>query len=157
AIERGVAEDQFVARGLALAPEPVLRAGMEMDDTGLVGDPPRLLVHPREHQDATVRGILDDRRHEAVRSPARLAVGARHGTGHAATSGTRRTASPASAIARLTAAIEWIRRWKIEAARTASAPPSRMAATKSAGPAAPPDAITGTSTRPVIARRRSVS
>ena len=56
-------------------------------------------------------------------------------------------AGPAAAIAALTSAIEWIRRWKIDAARTASAPPSRTAATKSAGPAAPPDAMTGTRTR----------
>ena len=53
--------------------------------------------------------------------------------------------------------IEWIRRWKIEAASTASAPPSRTAATKSAGPAAPPEAMTGTETPSVIARSSSVS
>ena len=64
---------------------------------------------------------------------------------------TRRTGSPAAAIAALTSAMVWIRRWKIEAARTASAPPSRTAATKSAGPAAPPDAMTGTPTRDVMA------
>ena len=45
-----------------------------------------------------------------------------------------RTGNPAPAIAALTDAIEWIRRWKIDAASTASAPPSRTAATKSAGP-----------------------
>ena len=72
-------------------------------------------------------------------------------------SGTSRTGSPAAAIAALTSPMEWIRRWKIEAARTASAPPSRTAATKSAGPAAPPDAMTGTRTRDVIARSSAVS
>jgi len=41
-------------------------------------------------------------------------------------------------MAALTAVMETSRRWKIEAARTASAPPARTAATKSAGPAAPP-------------------
>ena len=54
---------------------------------------------------------------------------------------------PAAAIAAFTSAIEWRRRWKIDAARTASAPPSRIAATKSSGPAAPPEAMTGTPTR----------
>ena len=38
--------------------------------------------------------------------------------------------------------------------RTASTPPSRTAATKSAGDAAPPDAMTGTETRSTMARRR---
>ena len=71
--------------------------------------------------------------------------------------GTRRTGSPAAAIAALTSAIEWIRRWKIEAARTASAPPSTTAATKSSGPAAPPEAMTGTPTRELIARSSAVS
>ena len=64
---------------------------------------------------------------------------------------------PGSGHRRLDRAIEWIRRWKIDAARTASAPPSRTAATKSAGPAAPPEAMTGTDTRSVIARSSSVS
>src|SRR5450759_5066927 len=45
----------------------------------------------------------------------------------------------------------------MEAASTADAPPSRTAATKSSGPDAPPDAITGTCTRSVIARSRGVS
>ena len=60
-------------------------------------------------------------------------------------------------MAALTSAMECWRRWKIEAASTAEAPPSRTAATKSAGPAAPPDATTGTGTRSAIARSSAVS
>ena len=110
----------------------------------------RLLVHPGEHQHAPVGGVLDDCRDEPVVAELRI-------DGHAATPAVVRTGNPAPAIADLTDAIEWIRRWKIEAASTASAPPSRTAATKSAGPAAPPEAMTGTDTRSVIARSRSVS
>ena len=55
-----------------------------------------------------------------------------------------RTGIPAAAMAALTSPIACWFRWKIEAARTAEAPPSRTAATKSAGPAAPPEAMTGT-------------
>ena len=80
-------------------------------------------VHVGEHQDPAVGGVLDDAGHEAVGAEAdRRRVGC--ASRHATASGTSRTGSPAAAIAALTAAIEWIRRWKIEAASTASAPPS---------------------------------
>src|SRR4051812_28801523 len=118
--------------------------------------PPRLFIHPAEHQDPSVCRVLDDRRGEAVEPPQRL--GPLSGDrGHAAASSARRTGNPASAIACFTSEIEWIRRWKIEAARTASAPPSRTALTKSAGPAAPPEAMTGTRTRSVMLRSSAVS
>src|SRR4029077_6843847 len=103
-----------------------------------------------EHQHPAVSLVLDDDRDQPIRAPGRV-------PDHAATPWVARIGIPAVAIARLTSAIEWIRRWKIEAARTASTPPSRTAVTKSAGEAAPPDAITGTDTRSTIARRRSVS
>ena len=92
------------------------------------------------------RGVLDDRRDEAVGAEA-TAAGDERAPSRDGLPGRAGPAGPAAAIAALTSAIEWIRRWKIEAARTASAPPSRTAATKSAGPAAPPDAMTGTRTR----------
>src|SRR4051794_22885476 len=130
---------------------------MEMDDPGLERCRERLGVHPGEHEHGAVRSVLDDGRDEAGGSPDPLTGEGYHRTGHAAAAGSSRTGKPASAIACLTAAIEWIRRWKIDAARTASAPPSRTAATKSIGPAAPPEAMTGTSTRAVIARRSAVS
>src|SRR5476651_1647808 len=118
---------------------------MEMDLTRGEGRRERFMIDPGQHQDPAVGAVLDDRRDEAgsIR-PGHGRRIERRGGAHAARPGVRRTASPASAMAALIAPIEWIRRWKIEAARTASAPPSRMARTKSAGPAAPPDAITGT-------------
>ena len=106
----------------------------------------RLRVHVGHHQHAPVGAVLDDGRHEAVRAEAdgwRRLRARRHATAW----GASRTGRPAAAMAALTSAMEWIRRWKIEAARTASAPPSRTARTKSSGPAAPPDAMTGTPTR----------
>src|SRR6187402_942009 len=126
---------------------------MEVDLACLECRAEGLRVHVGQHQHAAVCGVLNDRGQETVWAEADLGRGHRH----AATAGTSRTGRPASAIAALTDAIEWIRRWKIDAARTASAPPSTTAATKSSGPAAPPDAITGTRTRDVIARSSAVS
>ncbi len=90
-------------------------------------------IHVRDHEDAAVGGVLDDDRREAIRPECH--VRSRDGSlgVHAAASGTSLTGRPAAAIAAFTSAIEWIRRWKIDAASTASAPPSRTAATKSAG------------------------
>ena len=56
----------------------------------------------------------------------------------------------------LTAAIEWMSRWKIDAASTASALPSATAAVMSAGVPAPPEATTGTWTREVTGRSNSM-
>src|SRR5205085_10415439 len=64
---------------------------------------------------------------------------------HAAMS-VRRTAMPAAAIACFTSPMETSPKWKIEAASTASAPPSRTASTMCCAPPAPPEAITGTET-----------
>src|SRR4249919_2762597 len=116
----------------------------------------RLGVHVGDHQHAPVGAVLDHGRHEAVRAEAdgwRRPPARRHATA----CGASRTGRPAAAIAAFTSAMEWIPWWKIEAARTASAPPSRTARTKSSGPAAPPEAMTGTPTRDEIARSRSVS
>ncbi len=126
----------------------------------------RLGVLPADHEHAPVRGILDDRRDEAVRAVAQDGRIERPnprverpvpGDRHQAASEVRRTGTPASAMAAFTAAMEWMSRWKIEAARTASAPPSVTAATMSAGEPAPPEAMTGTPTRDLTARRRARS
>src|SRR4051794_41788123 len=113
-----------------------------MDPAAFARRPPGLFVHPAEHQDPPVSGVLDDRRGRAVETPERLRP-LSCDRRHAAASSTRRKGSPASAIACFTSAIEWIRRWKIEAARTASPPPSRTALAKSAGPVAPPAGSAG--------------
>src|SRR5688572_19861090 len=130
---------------------------MEMDIARVDRGGERLGVHVRDHQDAAVHGVLDHDRGEPVRPERHARRRERPRRAHAADSGTSLTGSPAAAMAAFTSAIEWMRRWKIDAASTASAPPSRTAATKSAGPAAPPDAMTGTGTRSVIDRRRAVS
>ena len=109
----------------------------------------RLAVHPGEHQHLAVRGVADDRRDEAVGAEA---DGVR--VDHAATA---RTDSPAAAIAALTPAIECWRRWKIDAARTASAPPSTTAATKSSGPGRAARRDDRDRHRVVIARSSAVS
>ena len=45
---------------LALVPEPGARAAVEVRLAGLPGSAQRFVVHPREHQDATRVGVLDD-------------------------------------------------------------------------------------------------
>ena len=107
----------------------------------------RLGVLPADHEDPPVGRVLDDRRDEPVRAEAH---GRRIERSRAVAAAIRppprpsRTGTPAAAMAALTAAIEWMSRWKIEAARTASAWPSVIAATMSAGEPAPPEAMTGT-------------
>src|SRR5579872_1352758 len=76
---------------------------------------------------------------------------------HAATPSVRRTGRPAAAIARLASPMEISPKWKMDAASTASDPPSRTAATRSAALPAPPDAITGTPTADDTAFKRSRS
>ena len=106
----------------------------------------RLGVQPGEHQHAAVGDVLDDRRDEAVgrrtgRPPGR-ATSRPSRRGHPATP---RTGRPAAAIAALTSAIEWIRRWKIDGRedRIGAAVADRRDEVVP-GPAAPPDAMTGT-------------
>jgi hypothetical protein len=139
-------QTQDVAARLALAPEAVARTGVEVDLARGEGGGERLRVDVGDHQDAAVGGVLDDGGDEAGRAPGDVFLAELRG-GHATDSSMRRTGRPAAAMAALTSAIEYMRRWKIEAARTASALPSRTAVTKSSGPAAPPDAMTGTRTR----------
>ena len=115
-------EPQDVAALLALAPESVARPRVEVDLAGLERRRERLGVHPGEHQDPAVGGVLDDRRRQAVGTEPH---GGQVRRRHAAAPDATRTGRPAAAIAALTSPIEWIRRWKIEAARTASAPPRR--------------------------------
>ena len=64
---------------------------------------------------------------------------------------------PARAIAAFTASISISRRWKMEAARTAEAPPSVTALTQCSTVPAPPEAITGTSTASDTARVSAMS
>src|SRR5205085_10196407 len=63
-----------------------------------------------------------------------------------------RIASPACAIWALASAIEYCPKWKIEAASTALAWPSRTPSTRSSRSPTPPDAITGTGTASAIER-----
>ena len=46
---------------LALAPEPAARAAEEVRLAGLAREAQRLVVHPREHEDAVRFRVLDDR------------------------------------------------------------------------------------------------
>src|SRR4029077_7673773 len=156
AIDRDLAQDEDVAARLALAPQATTRPGVEMDLAGGEGRGQRFSVEVGDHQDAPIGDVLDDPRDEAVARPEpdRRRVERQV---HAAGSRATRTGRPAAAMAAFTSPIAWMRRWKIDAASTASAPPRSIAATKSAGPAAPPEAITGTSTRSVIARSSSMS
>ena len=145
---------QGVAARLALAPERVARARVEVRLARPQRGLDRLGVLPADHEHAAVGGVLDDGRDQAVRAeahgrPRRASELAAPPSGRLRV---RRTGTPASAMAALTAPIEWMSRWKIEAARTASACPCVTAATMSAGEPAPPEAMTGTLTRDVTAR-----
>src|SRR3990172_10248066 len=93
-----------------------------------------------DHENSTVVGVLHDHGNEPIGTERWREVG------HAAAPEVALMGSPAAAIAAFTSAIAWSRRWNTDAARTASAPPSTTARTKSSGPAAPPDAMIGTST-----------
>src|SRR3954466_497986 len=118
---------------------------MEVHLAGLERCGEGLGIHIRDHQDPTVMDVLGADRDKTVRRETdRRDVEWRT---HATAAGTNRTGRPAAAIAAFTSAIAWILRWKIDPASTAPAPPSSIAATKSAGPAAPPEAMTGTRTR----------
>src|SRR5690554_1750582 len=103
-------------------------------------------VHPPQHQHQGGLGVLDDGGHEAVFAPV--------GLPHCATS---RTGIPAPAIAAFTSAIVISRRWKMEAASTAEAPPTATASTQCWALPAPPEAMTGMSTASDTARVSSRS
>ena len=169
AVQREGPQVEHVARGLALAPQPATGPRVEVDVAGAERRGEGLDIEPADHQHAAVGDVLDDAHDETRLVPADgLGVeavlevdGARSNRargGHAAAPASiARTGSPAAAIAALASAIVTSPRWKIPAARTASAWPSRIALMKSAGPAAPPDAMTGTGTRVAMAASSSVS
>jgi len=71
--------------------------------------------------------------------------------------GAGRTVRPASAIAVLASATVNSPKWKIDAARTASAPPSVTPRTRWSSVPTPPEAMTGTFTRSATARVTSTS
>ena len=157
AVDGDVDEPQDVARRLALAPESIARPRVEVDLAGLdvaarasASMWPTISTRPSAASWTTAGTRPSGRSPDLRALPAQRSCRGRGATRSHGPDGTNR--QPAAAIAALTAAIEWIRRWKIEAARTASAPPSTTAATKSSGPAAPPEAMTGTDTRSVMAR-----
>ena len=137
---------------------PTTRPRVEMD----VARAPALPPGPQRPCQATIRtrpsiGVLGDGRARGRLRRSGDRVVARPVIATAC--GTRRTGSPAAAMAALTVADgSGCRRWKMEAARTASAPAvthRRHEIVRE--PAAPPDAITGTSTCELIARRSAVS
>src|SRR5205823_2591181 len=114
-------DGETVAGRLALAPEPATRAAPEPRLAALARAPQRLFVHPREHQDAPVPGVLDDRR------------------------GQRRIGHPRSSSSRFSSGSRSGASWTIDATSAASAPASKASARCAAQPA-PPEAITGTGT-----------
>src|SRR3954466_10697372 len=103
---------------------------MEVHEAGPERGRERLDVEPANHQDATVRHVLDDAHDEASLVPAdggRVKAGveidrtracrARRRRHTTTARPTARTGSPAAAIAALASAIETSRRWKTPAAR----------------------------------------
>src|SRR5712691_2471143 len=65
AIEPQVDDVQDIPAGLALLPETVAGAAVEMHLTCAERRLDGLAVHVREHQHAFCRGVLHDRRHQA--------------------------------------------------------------------------------------------
>src|SRR3990172_5239280 len=118
-----------------------------MEFAGSQGGGQGLRIRVGDHENSTVVGVLHDHGNEPIGTERWRDVC------HAAAPEVALMGSPAAAIAAFTSAIAWSRRWKTEAASTASATPSTTARTKSSGPAAPPDPMTGTLTPSVIARR----
>src|SRR5690606_35329759 len=135
-----------VARSGALLPQLLARAGPERDPSRLSSRFEGSRVHPAQHQDLGRLGVLDHRGDEAVRVPVGLSQRA-----------TSLTGIPAAVIAAFTSAIVISRRWKIEAASTAAAPPIETASTQCSTVPAPPEAITGTPTASATARVSSRS
>src|SRR5579863_193827 len=76
---------------------------------------------------------------------------------HAVAFSVSRTGRPPAAMAAFASPMLTSPKWKMEAASTASAPPSRTAETRSAAPPAPPEAITGTPTADETAFSRGMS
>src|SRR5207245_5021285 len=99
AVDRHVTESQDVAARFTLLPEPVSGAGMEVDMARLEGGIEGLRVHVSEHEDAEIRGILNDRWDEAVDAPADLGPRRDHGAAPDPSGPVRRTGRPRSALA----------------------------------------------------------
>src|SRR4051812_35085747 len=66
AINAELYDGQRVAARLTLLPQALSRARPEVNDAGLAGQPQRLGVHPREHEDGAALRVLDDRRDKPV-------------------------------------------------------------------------------------------
>src|ERR1700736_2052009 len=122
---------QEVAGGLPLLPELGAGAAPEPGPTGIQRPAVGVLVHVRHHQHGTVVHVLDHGRDqpgaEVRRVDGRLA--------HAGAA--RRTGTPRSARYALAWAIDNAPKWKIAAARAASAPPATRAARRCSGSPAP--------------------
>ena len=76
-------------------------------------------------------------------------------TSHPGTAG--RTGTPAAAMCAFASPIEWVPKWKMEAASTAEAWPSRIPSTKCSRLPTPPEAMTGTGTASATRRVSSMS
>src|SRR5215207_6784660 len=150
AVERRLAHELHVARGVALA--PVLLAGSrpERDAPLREGASQRLAVHPAEHEHLAGVPLLDDGGQQpvgveggpvergSVRRPRLLVAFELLVTGFA-----HRTILPSTRSAALTSPTVTSPLWKTDAASTASAP-TAIAGAKWATLPAPPDAMTGT-------------
>src|SRR5437899_3225594 len=138
-----------VAARLALLPQLVARAAVEMDLARPQRLVERLAIHVREHQHRAGRGVLHDRGDEAALVEADL-------LGHVAST-LGRTFTPRRASSAFSADTVISPEWKIEAASPASAPVRANSSTKSAALPAPPEAITGTRTASATRAVRSSS
>src|SRR5439155_11481558 len=111
-----------VAARLALLPQLVARAAVEMDLARPQRLVERLAIHVREHQHRAGRGVLRDRGDEAALVEADL-------LGHVAST-LGRTFTPRRASSSLRADTRVSPEWKIEAASPASAPVRSNSSTK---------------------------
>ena len=105
AVDREVDEPEHVAARLALAPQPVARARVEVDLAGRERRGERLGVHPGDHQDAAVGARPGRPPGRGRRRRSATAGAATDDARHATACGTSRTGRPAAAIAALTSAI----------------------------------------------------
>src|SRR5690606_15460926 len=155
-----------VAGLLALAPEAPARARPIHRAAGARGLFQRLAVHPRDHQDPRAVRLLGDGGHQAVAiepdrvEPVRRRAGVsgvdrgHHGDAPIpdACASCGRTGMPRAAMSRLASPTVNSPKWKMLAARTASAPPSVTPSARCSRLPTPPDAITGTGTASATAR-----
>src|SRR5262249_31807160 len=122
-------DGERAARGRTLVPVLPPRPAPEPRLAGLARPPQSLVVHPGEHEHATVGDVLDDRRHQLTDRRARQLL-----TGH-----------PASRSSAFSSRNRSGRSWTIDATSAASAPTAKASARCRVSPA-PPEAITGVST-----------